>query len=143
MAYERPPTTSEERGTTDGVQYVEAGDGDAGQRLDNFLIRTLKGVPRMHVYRLLRKGEVRVNSKRARPEQRLVAGDRIRLPPVRRSADPATARPAGVGLKTRVLESIVYEDADVLVVNKPAGLAVHGGSGMSHGLIEALRAARP
>ena len=67
-----------------GVQYVEAGEGDAGQRLDNFLVRTLKGVPRTHVYRLLRKGEVRVNSKRAKPDQRLEAGDRIRLPPVRR-----------------------------------------------------------
>jgi 23S rRNA pseudouridine955/2504/2580 synthase len=143
MAYERPRTPTEERGPMAAVQYVEAGAGDAGQRLDNFLIRILKGVPRMHVYRLLRKGEVRVNSKRARPEQRLVAGDRVRLPPVRRSADPATTRPAAAGLKTRVLESIVYEDADVLVVNKPAGLAVHGGSGMSHGLIEALRAARP
>jgi 23S rRNA pseudouridine955/2504/2580 synthase len=128
------------------VQYVEAGEGDAGQRLDNFLVRTLKGVPRTHVYRLLRKGEVRVNSKRARPEQRLAAGDRIRLPPVRRP-EPGEAggeaRAPSASLQKLVTEAIVYEDPDLLVVNKPAGVAVHGGSGTSHGVIEVLRAVRP
>jgi len=130
-----------------GVQYVEAGEGDAGQRLDNFLVRILKGVPRTHVYRLLRKGEVRVNSKRAKPDQRLEAGDRIRLPPVRRAEEPAAgsaaARPPSPSLQKLIAGSIVYEDADLLVINKPAGIAVHGGSGTSHGVIEVLRAVRP
>ena len=128
------------------MQYVEAGEGDAGQRLDNFLVRTLKGVPRTHVYRLLRKGEVRVNSKRAKPDQRVAAGDRIRLPPVRRpdtSADGVTARPPSPSLAKLVTDAIVYEDPDLLVLNKPAGVAVHGGSGMAHGVIEVLRAVRP
>jgi 23S rRNA pseudouridine955/2504/2580 synthase len=128
-----------------GVQYVEAAEGDAGQRLDNFLVRTLKGVPRTHVYRLLRKGEVRVNSKRAKPDQRLAAGDRIRLPPVRRSVEetPGAVRPPSPSLARLVTDAIVYEDADLLVLNKPAGIAVHGGSGMMHGVIEVLRAVRP
>jgi len=128
------------------VQYVEAGEGDAGQRLDNFLVRTLKGVPRTHVYRLLRKGEVRVNSKRAKPEQRLEAGDRIRLPPVRRpepGEGGGETRAPSASLQKLITDSIVYEDPDLLVVNKPAGVAVHGGSGTSHGVIEVLRAVRP
>jgi 23S rRNA pseudouridine955/2504/2580 synthase len=128
-----------------GVQYVEAGDGDAGQRLDNFLVRVLKGVPRTHVYRLLRTGEVRVNSKRAKPDQRVEAGDRIRLPPIRRpeAGAASTTRPPSPSLLKLVTEAIVYEDDDLLVLNKPAGIAVHGGSGMAHGVIEVLRAARP
>jgi len=147
MAYESSgpdpvPAGAERAG---GVQYVEAGEGDAGQRLDNFLVRTLKGVPRTHVYRLLRKGEVRVNSKRAKPDQRLEAGDRIRLPPVRRPEPVAggTARAPTASLQKLVTDAIVYEDDDLLVLNKPAGVAVHGGSGMAHGVIEVLRAARP
>jgi 23S rRNA pseudouridine955/2504/2580 synthase len=145
MAYENPDaehTKSDATRGGSGVQYVEAGEGDAGQRLDNFLIRVLKGVPRTHVYRLLRKGEVRVNSKRAKPDQRLVAGDRVRLPPIRRPEAPADGpRPASASLQKLLTDAIVYEDADLLVVNKPAGVAVHGGSGMSHGVIEALRRA--
>jgi 23S rRNA pseudouridine955/2504/2580 synthase len=127
------------------VLYVEAGEGDAGQRLDNFLVRVLKGVPRTHVYRLLRKGEVRVNSKRAKPDQRVAAGDRIRLPPVRRPepAAEATVRPPSPSLQKLITGAIIYEDDDLLVLNKPAGVAVHGGSGMAHGVIEVLRAARP
>jgi 23S rRNA pseudouridine955/2504/2580 synthase len=148
MAYEKkaPDSTNSAPAGGGGVQYVEAGEGDAGQRLDNFLVRTLKGVPRTHVYRLLRKGEVRVNSKRAKPDQRVEAGDRIRLPPVRRpeaSADGTTARPPSPSLAKLVTDAIVYEDADLLVLNKPAGVAVHGGSGMAHGVIEVLRAVRP
>ncbi len=119
-----------------------ASEGDAGQRLDNFLLRVLKGVPRTHVYRLLRKGEVRVNSKRARPDQRIAAGDRVRLPPVRRPDPLVATRPRG-DLLQAVTDAILYEDADLIAINKPAGLAVHGGSGLSHGVIEALRAARP
>jgi 23S rRNA pseudouridine955/2504/2580 synthase len=129
-----------------GVQYVEAGEGDAGQRLDNFLVRVLKGVPRTHIYRLLRKGEVRINSKRAKPDQRVEAGDRIRLPPVRRpeaGAGASGARPPSASLQKLITSAIVYEDTDLLVLNKPAGVAVHGGSGMAHGVIEVLRASRP
>jgi 23S rRNA pseudouridine955/2504/2580 synthase len=147
MAYENPDTQNEKspEARPGGVQYVEAGEGDDGQRLDNFLIRVLKGVPRTHVYRLLRKGEVRVNSKRAKPDQRVVAGDRIRLPPIRRpdAAAQGGPRPASASLQKLLTDAIVYEDADLIVVNKPAGVAVHGGSGMSHGVIEALRSARP
>ena len=147
MAYENKAPGSEgpATGRASGVQYVEAGEGDAGQRLDNFLLRILKGVPRTHVYRLLRKGEVRVNSKRAQPDQRLAAGDRIRLPPVRRpeAVEPGAARPPSPSLLKLVTAAIVYEDDDLLVLNKPAGVAVHGGSGMAHGVIEVLRAARP
>jgi 23S rRNA pseudouridine955/2504/2580 synthase len=148
MAYEKKAADSANSSAAGGggVQYVEAGDGDAGQRLDNFLVRTLKGVPRTHVYRLLRKGEVRVNSKRAKPDQRVEAGDRIRLPPVRRpdtSAEGVAARPPSPSLAKLVTDAIVYEDPDLLVLNKPAGVAVHGGSGMAHGVIEVLRAVRP
>ncbi len=143
MAYDKDRDSATGDGAG-GVRYVEAGEGDDGQRLDNFLVRVLKGVPRTHVYRLLRKGEVRVNSKRARPDQRVAAGDRIRIPPVRQ-AEPAAAgaRPPSRSLLELITGAIVYEDDDLLVVNKPAGVAVHGGSGMSHGVIEALRAARP
>jgi 23S rRNA pseudouridine955/2504/2580 synthase len=147
MAYENGATAAEDsvKPSAGGVQYVEAGEGDAGQRLDNFLVRVLKGVPRTHVYRLLRKGEVRVNSKRAKPDQRVEAGDRIRLPPVRRPEPAAegSVRPPSPSLQKLITGAIVYEDPDLLVLNKPAGVAVHGGSGMAHGVIEVLRAARP
>jgi 23S rRNA pseudouridine955/2504/2580 synthase len=107
------------------------------QRIDNFLLRRLKGVPKSHVYRVLRSGEVRVNSARVRPDYRLRAGDRVRLPPLRlaRPAARAPARPLPL--------PVVYEDAALLVIDKPSGVAVHGGSGVSFGAIEALRAARP
>ena len=147
MAYDNPDAAGAKPGTphgSGGGQYVDAGEGDAGQRLDNFLVRVLKGVPRTHIYRLLRKGEVRVNSRRAKPDQRLEAGDRVRLPPIRRPEGAAEGpRPASASLQKLLTDAIVYEDADLLVVNKPAGVAVHGGSGMSHGVIEALRSARP
>ena len=123
------------------VRYLEIDDTRAGQRLDNFLLATLKGVPKSHVYRLLRKGEVRINKCRAKPDYRLQAGDVVRLPPVRTSAESAGERPAAA---PRWLdESILYEDDHLLVLNKPAGLAVHAGSGVKSGVIEALRAARP
>jgi 23S rRNA pseudouridine955/2504/2580 synthase len=144
MAYEKEKVGAEGSSPGSGVQYVDAGEGDDGQRLDNFLLRVLKGVPRTHVYRLLRKGEVRVNSKRAKPDQRVAAGDRIRLPPIRRpEPGPDAARAPSRSLQELLTAAIVYEDADLLVLNKPAGVAVHGGSGTSHGVIEALRAARP
>lgn len=110
----------------------------SGQRLDNFLGRVLKGVPKTHVYRIIRSGEVRVNRRRAGPDYRLAEGDAIRVPPVRESRSPGRA-PAAPPL----LPPVLHEDDDVLVLAKPAGLAVHGGSGIAHGLIERLRAARP
>lgn len=128
--------------TKSKVTIVEAGEGDAGQRIDNFLLRQWREVPKSRVYRLLRKGEVRVNGKRAKPELRLAAGDRVRLPPIRLDVAD-TPRPPSHSLQSSILSSVIYEDRDLLVVNKPVGIAVHGGSGLSHGVIEALRAARP
>jgi len=117
------------------VTWVEVGEESAEQRIDNFLLRRLKGVPKSHVYRVLRSGEVRVNSGRVGPDYRLKPGDRVRVPPVRTSQKPPAAKPAEF--------PIVHEDAALLVLDKPAGVAVHGGSGVSFGVIEALRAARP
>lgn len=114
---------------------LQVGEEAAAQRIDNFLLRHLKGVPKSHVYRVLRSGEVRVNSGRVKPEYRLQPGDRVRIPPIRVSEKPAAAKPAEF--------PVVYEDAAILVVAKPAGVAVHGGSGVSFGVIESLRAARP
>jgi 23S rRNA pseudouridine955/2504/2580 synthase len=125
-----------------GVQHVEASEGDVGQRLDNFLMRVLRAVPKSHIYRVLRKGEVRVNGKRAKPETRLVLGDRIRIPPVRTDNKPAATKPSS-SLQSFITQAIIHEDEDLLIVNKPAGVAVHGGSGLAFGVIEALRAARP
>ncbi|HTN28095.1 MAG TPA: RluA family pseudouridine synthase [Burkholderiales bacterium] len=116
---------------------LEVGEEAAAQRIDNFLLRRLKGVPKSHVYRVLRSGEVRVNSGRVKPDYRLRLGDRVRVPPVRVS-DPAK-KPAA---KARSFP-IVFEDPALLVIDKPAGVAVHGGSGVSFGVIESLRAARP
>ena len=113
----------------------------AGQRLDNFLLANLKGVPRSHVYRLIRSGQVRVNSGRVAASYRIKVGDSVRIPPTRQSAPtPVKLEPGGLEwLKDR----IVYEDARLIVVDKPAGLAVHGGSGVALGCIEALRTLRP
>jgi len=124
------------------VRHVRAGAGDAGQRIDNFLMRELKGVPRSHVYRLLRKGEVRINGRRAKPEQRLEDGDEVRLPPVR-AAEPGESRAVPEQLLAEVRERILFQDTRVLALDKPAGLAAHGGSGLAFGAIEALRAAFP
>jgi 23S rRNA pseudouridine955/2504/2580 synthase len=114
----------------------------AGQRLDNFLLREFKGVPRSVVYRVLRKGEVRVNGKRIGPDYRLVAGDAVRLPPVRTAAPGAPPRIPDALIRD-VRAAILHEDDQLIVLDKPAGLAVHGGSGLSFGVIEALRADRP
>jgi len=116
---------------------LEVGEEGEAQRIDNFLLRRLKGVPKSHVYRVLRSGEVRVNSGRVRPDYRLRLGDRVRVPPVRLATRPAKPLPRPLDLP------LVYEDDALLVVNKPAGVAVHGGSGVSHGVIESLRAERP
>ncbi|HHQ14305.1 MAG TPA: RluA family pseudouridine synthase [Chromatiales bacterium] len=115
---------------------------DAGRRLDNFLLTRLKGVPRSRVYRMIRGGEVRVNGRRARPDGRLEEGDQVRVPPVQISRRAAPPGPAANELDW-LNDRIVYEDRDVLVLDKPAGLAVHGGSGVSFGAIELLRKLRP
>jgi 23S rRNA pseudouridine955/2504/2580 synthase len=118
------------------VQWLEIGEESEAQRIDNFLLRELKGVPKSHVYRVLRSGEVRVNSGRVKPDYRLQVGDRVRIPPVR-IAERAPVRPKILDLP------VVFEDAALLVIDKPSGVAVHGGSGVSYGVIESLRAARP
>ena len=128
--------------TTAKVEFVEVSDGFAGQRIDNFLINHLKGTPKTLVYRILRKGEVRVNKGRIKPDYRLQAGDLIRIPPLRLpppDSPPQVARP----LLERLEAAIVYEDKYMLVVNKPPGIAVHGGSGLQFGIIEAFRQLRP
>jgi 23S rRNA pseudouridine955/2504/2580 synthase len=128
------------------VSYVEAQEGDDGQRLDNFLMRTLGAVPRSLVYRILRTGEVRVNGRRAKPAYRVVAGDRIRLPPIqgaKQKGDTDSAKAPSKSLREFVAAAVIFEDRDLIVVNKPAGVAVHGGSGVSFGVIEALRAVHP
>jgi 23S rRNA pseudouridine955/2504/2580 synthase len=126
----------------EGVRHIEVDAERAGQRLDNFLMRELASVPRSRIYRLVRRGEVRVNGRRASPDQRLNASDRIRLPPVRLEVQAAPAR-VPPSLIEEVQRAVIYEDERLLVIDKPAGVAVHGGSGVSFGLIEALRAARP
>ncbi len=121
---------------TDEVQTVLAELDDEGQRLDNFLIRQLKGVPKSRIYRLLRTGEVRVNKGRKRPEYRLKIGDLVRIPPVRQaSQEEVDTRLAAQVAKV----SVLYEDEELLLINKPSGVAVHSGSGIRMGLIEALR----
>lgn len=128
--------------TRAGVRYVEAGEGDDGQRIDNFLARILKDAPRSLIYRVLRTGEVRINGGRAKPEHRVKAGDRIRIPPMR-SKPIAPAPTPSRSLRDFIGSAVIFEDRDLIVINKPAGVAVHGGSGLSFGVIEALRAMQP
>lgn len=123
------------------VMHMKVDDEQAGQRIDNFLTCRLKGVPRSHVYRILRSGEVRVNKGRVKPSYRLAVDDEVRVPPVRTGA--ATVTTASEGLLARLEAAVLLEDEDLLVLNKPAGLAVHGGSGLPFGIIEVLRQARP
>ncbi len=125
-----------------GVEMVEISADLAGQRLDNFLLSRLKGAPRSLIYRIVRRGEVRVNKGRIRPEYRLKAGDTVRIPPLRLAPRSAPARPAERVLR-QLEAAILYEDDRLLILNKPSGLAVHGGSGLSFGVIEGLRALRP
>ena len=122
------------------VSYKEISNEEEGQRLDNYLIRILKGVPKSHIYRIIRGGEVRVNKKRAKVSSRLHAGDMVRIPPIRISEAKEVF--VGDALARKLNECIIYEDACFLVINKPAGIAVHGGSGLSLGVIEALRKTR-
>lgn len=124
----------------DLVNHLTVSENDAGQRLDNYLFKVLKGVPKSHVQRIIRAGEVRVNKKRCKPTDRLAEGDILRIPPVR-TAEKQT-RPASPPVPAREFET-VYEDDVLLVINKPSGIAVHGGSGVSFGVIEQIRRARP
>jgi 23S rRNA pseudouridine955/2504/2580 synthase len=131
------PTSTESNAR---VRLVSVSADEAGQRIDNFLARHLKGVPKSHIYRILRRGEVRVNSGRIQAKYKVCAGDSIRIPPVRVAA-PAVSAPDG---RFRSLAPfILFENERCLVLNKPAGMAVHGGSGVSRGVIEQLRAERP
>lgn len=122
------------------VRKVRVSEDRAGQRIDNFLRTQLPGVPKGRLYRLLRRGEVRVNGGRVRADYKLQAGDEVRIPPVHID-EPGTPPPASRAAD--MLECVIYEDKRLLVVNKPAGVAVHGGSGIRHGVIELLRHARP
>jgi 23S rRNA pseudouridine955/2504/2580 synthase len=127
-------------GVRAAVRKVRIDSENAGQRIDNFLRKQLPGVPKSRVYRLLRRGEVRINGGRVRAEYRLQAGDEVRIPPARlkpAGSPPPAARAAWL------LERVLFEDRDLLVIDKPGGTAVHGGSGVSHGVIELLRYGRP
>ncbi len=127
-----PPASGE-------VRFLTVGEESAGQRLDNYLLRMLKGVPKTHVYRIIRSGEVRVNKGRAAADTRVAEGDVVRLPPVRVAAPAPAGTPAAPAREFPV----VFEDDHLLAIDKPAGVAVHGGSGVSFGVIEQLRQARP
>jgi 23S rRNA pseudouridine955/2504/2580 synthase len=132
---ERRIIESEPGGTAPQVQRITVDDDSAGQRLDNFLLRRLKGVPKTHVYRVIRSGEVRVNKGRASADTRVAAGDEIRVPPVRVPERPAKTAPPREF-------PVLFEDEHLLAIAKPAGVAVHGGSGVSSGVIEQLRQSR-
>ena len=125
-----------------GVKLVRVAEDRDGQRLDNFLLGQLKGAPRSLIYKLGRSGQVRINGKRAKPDSRLAGGDEVRIPPVKVDV-PGEARPPPKSMVERLAASIVYEDKALLALNKPAGIAAHGGSGVSFGVIEGLRALRP
>ena len=126
----------------DSASWHEVGEEGDAQRVDNYLTRLLKGVPKSHVYRILRSGEVRVNSGRVGPEHRLKIGDRLRLPPVQVARREQSANPAGP-VQPRFEGRILHEDDALLVIDKAAGMAVHGGSGVSVGVIEQMRRERP
>jgi 23S rRNA pseudouridine955/2504/2580 synthase len=124
------------------VKLVRVPEERDGQRLDNFLLGQLKGAPRSIIYKIVRSGQVRINGKRAKPDSRVAGGDEIRIPPVQ-LAEPGSERPPPKSLLATLERAIVFEDASLLALNKPSGLAAHGGSGVSYGAIEALRALRP
>lgn len=124
------------------VRFITVEKHQSGQRIDNFLRTFLKGVPKSMIYRILRKGEVRVNKKRIKPEYRLEEQDEVRIPPVRTSAEKPVPSVKLDNIQ-RLESAILYEDKQLIVLNKPSGMAVHGGSGLSYGVIEGLRALRP
>ncbi len=138
---EKPESTQNTPQPKTKVCFVSIDADQAGQRIDNFLLTRLKGAPKSLIYRILRKGEVRVNKGRIKPLYKLQAGDEVRIPPVRLSNKPVNT-PSNSSLEV-IANNILYEDKRVLVLNKPSGFAVHGGSGLSYGIIEALRALYP
>jgi 23S rRNA pseudouridine955/2504/2580 synthase len=142
--YNRPSNQQQAGSVADfsKVSFTEIGPEQDGQRLDNFLIRHLKGVPKSRIYRLLRKGEVRINKGRVKADTRVKQGDIVRIAPIR-VAERGAAPVPGKQLRRYLAENILFEDEGLLIINKPSGLAVHGGSGISLGAIEALRAERP
>ena len=123
------------------VSLIDISEDQAGQRIDNFLVKHLKGVPKSHVYRLLRSGQVRVNSGRKKPHYKLQAGDSLRIPPVRISENQDVQIPDSVQLALK--NAIIFENDDIIAINKPSGIAVHKGSGLQFGVIEAFRQIRP
>jgi 23S rRNA pseudouridine955/2504/2580 synthase len=134
---------SESKKNSPQVRLIEINPEVAGQRIDNFLLRHLKGAPKSYIYRILRKGEVRVNKGRIKAHYKLNAGDWVRIPPVRMSLRDSGNKSAPNALLHRLSQAIVYEDERFLVIDKPSGVAVHGGSGVNVGVIEALRQIRP
>jgi 23S rRNA pseudouridine955/2504/2580 synthase len=124
------------------VKFITIDNEDVGQRIDNFLLKTLKGVPKSHLYRLMRKGEIRVNKKRIKPVYKLALLDELRIAPIRVTEDKNPIS-TGLSIVANLEKKILFEDERLIVINKPSGMAVHGGSGLSFGLIEALRALRP
>lgn len=140
ICYACPGMTFSRKNNDLGPRFVEIDEEISGQRLDNFLLRELKGIPRSHVYRIVRSGEVRINKGRCRPNTRLQAGDVVRIPPVRGQREVSLAGAQGYGW---LLDHILYEDEHLLALNKPSGLAVHGGSGLGFGIVEGLRQLRP
>lgn len=125
------------------VKLTEISEDEAGQRIDNYLVNQLKGVPKSLIYRIIRKGEVRVNKGRIKPEYKLQGGDIVRIPPVRISQKATPEVSTKLNKVSQLENQIIYEDEVLLVLNKPSGIAVHGGSGLNFGVIEALRALRP
>ncbi|HTT00803.1 MAG TPA: RluA family pseudouridine synthase [Steroidobacteraceae bacterium] len=136
-------TTQQQPRAREAVRHVEVTEERAGQRLDNFLMRLLEKVPRSHVYRLVRRGEVRVNGRRASPEQRLQWRDKVRVPPVHVEPPASGPRSPPPRLLERIRAAVIHEDSRLIVVDKPPGIATHGGSGVSFGVIETLRALYP
>ena len=125
------------------VQFLTISDDEAGQRIDNYLLNKLKGLPKSLIYRIVRKGEVRINKGRIKPEYKLQAGDILRIPPVRISKKEQPQISNKLNKVNQLENQIIFEDDYLLAINKPSGIAVHGGSGLSFGVIEALRALRP
>jgi 23S rRNA pseudouridine955/2504/2580 synthase len=138
MSSQLNPETISVQAANTGVQMLDVTVHSDGQRLDNFLLSRLKGLPKSHLYRLIRKGEIRVNKKRCKPDQRLNEADVVRVAPLRLAEQEGLIAPSA-GLIERLRNAMIFEDDHVLVLNKPSGLAVHGGSGIKAGLIEALR----
>ena len=132
----------ENTATTSQVRYLEIDHEHSGQRLDNYLFTLLKGVPKSHVYRILRSGEVRINRGRCRPNYRIQGGDLLRIPPLRLGERAQNTLPLS-GLLLSLEACVIYEDNNILILNKPSGVAVHAGSGVNAGVIEALRELRP